>query len=133
MVANLRWSCRGVVAVLCVALLFGRPPVGTAYAAVLQVQIVDSEGGRTVPARVRLRDAAGADHVPDDVIRVPLGPDEWFVSSGRTEIELAAGRWGIRGEVLVTRGLKMPCDNSRNCRELSRSSQLGKRLGFSPK
>ena len=46
------------------------------------------------PARVRVRDAAGVDHVPAGAVVVPIGPDRWFAADGQVRLPL-------EGKVLV--------------------------------
>lgn len=68
-------------------------------AAELDLTIVGGDTGRTVPARVRIRDAEGKDHVPEGAQMVPVGKrDRWFASDGRVRLSLPAGSIGVRIE-----------------------------------
>lgn len=77
----------------------GDDPMKTA----LELTVREEAAGRIVPARVRVRDASGLDHVPEGGYVVKIGPsDRWFVSEGKTQIPILAGRIEIR----VERGLE---------------------------
>jgi hypothetical protein len=65
---------------------------------VLELVITDSETQQPAPARVRLRDASGHDHVPDGAVEVLIGPDRWFVLDGTVRLAVPAGRMHLRVE-----------------------------------
>ncbi len=73
-------------------------PTVTPTQPVLELVITDSETQQAVPARVRLRDASGQDHVPDGTVEVPIGPDRWFVLDGTVSLAVPAGRMNLRVE-----------------------------------
>ena len=53
------------------------------------LKIVDGDTGRPVPARVRLRDADGKDHVVPGAQVVVIGKrDRWFVTDGLTSMSV---------------------------------------------
>lgn len=64
----------------------------------LELTISDSETQQRVPARVRLRDGSGKDHVPDGAVEVPIGPDRWFAADGFVRFSVPAGRISLRVE-----------------------------------
>jgi hypothetical protein len=66
--------------------------------ALLELVISDAETQQLTPARVRLRDASGTDHLPADAVEVPIGPDRWFVSNGTVRLAVPAGRMNLRVE-----------------------------------
>jgi len=61
------------------------------------LEIVD-ETGQPLPARVRVRDKSGADHLPSDALQVPLGLDQWFVTAGSSKLTVPSGPLEIRVE-----------------------------------
>jgi hypothetical protein len=61
----------------------------------LELTISDSETQQHVPARVRLRDGSGKDHVPDGAVEVPIGGDRWFVADGFVRLSVPAGRMSL--------------------------------------
>jgi len=70
-----------------------------AAAADLGVTIVDADTRQPVPARVRVRDAQGKDHLPGGAQVVRIGDqDKWFVSDGRSRLSVPAGRIEVRIE-----------------------------------
>lgn len=69
-----------------------------AVASPLEV-IVRDEGGDLLPARVRVRDAGGKDHVPPETLVVPVATtDKWFVCDGRAALRVPAGAVEVRAE-----------------------------------
>ena len=71
----------------------------TAQAAPLHLVITDSETKTVIPARVRLRDKDGKDHVPEDAVVVKIGhEDQWFACSGELDIDVPVGPLEIRVE-----------------------------------
>ncbi len=68
-------------------------------AATLDLRITDARTGQPLPARVRVRDVSGTDHVPASSVVVKVGPkDRWFVCDGAARLELAAGTIDLRVE-----------------------------------
>jgi hypothetical protein len=65
---------------------------------VLKLTITDSETRHRVPARVRLRDESGQDHVPGGAVEVPIGRDRWFVADGSVKLPIPAGQINLRVE-----------------------------------
>ena len=88
-----------LVAALC---LLSRAEVLAADIGVLELSAVDASAGRTVPARVRIRDHSGADCVPAGASVVPIAGDKWFPTVGPVSLRLPAGAVSIR----VERGLE---------------------------
>ncbi len=73
--------------------------LGSAPGAELSLTIVEAGHDAPIPARVRIRDAAGQDHVPPGSQVVRIGEkDRWFVSDGRSRLSLPAGRVDVRVE-----------------------------------
>lgn len=70
-------------------------------AAVLDLEIVD-ERDRPVPARVLVRPAGGECVVPEGAVELRVGPDRWFMSAGKSRVEVPVG--GV--QVRVERGLE---------------------------
>lgn len=64
----------------------------------VQLQITDAPGGDFLPARVRVRDAAGKDHVPVGAPVVAIGADAWFICDGHAQMDLPPGDAVIRVE-----------------------------------
>ena len=69
---------------------------------VLELSVVDASTGQVVPARVRIRDHLGKDHVPAGSVVVPIARDKWFPATGPVSLRLPAGDVSIR----VERGLE---------------------------
>ncbi|HOQ88347.1 MAG TPA: CehA/McbA family metallohydrolase [Phycisphaerae bacterium] len=73
--------------------------VSAASAADLTLSIRDSKTGWLLPARVRIRDSSGRDHVAPGSQVVQIGPrDQWFVSAGRSQLSVPPGTVEIRVE-----------------------------------
>ncbi len=70
-------------------------------AAVLELEVVDEQGD-PLPARVLVRPRGGECVVPEDAVQLRIGVDCWFMSSGKSRVEVPAGR----AEVRVERGLE---------------------------
>ncbi|MHC4226219.1 MAG: CehA/McbA family metallohydrolase [Planctomycetota bacterium] len=70
--------------------------------AVLELFVVDASTGRAVPARIRLRDRSGKDHIAPGAPVIPIARDKWFPADGSVRIELPVGPVSIR----VERGLE---------------------------
>ncbi|MHC4700261.1 MAG: CehA/McbA family metallohydrolase [Planctomycetota bacterium] len=87
------------VAALC---FLSRAEARAAESGVLELSVVDASTGRPVPARVRIRDHTGADHVPAAAGVVPIARDKWFPAAGPVRMRLPAGMVSIR----VERGLE---------------------------
>jgi hypothetical protein len=79
-------------------------PVGTTAStrpaeAPVSMRFTDSDTGRPMPVRVRLRDPQGNDLVPEGAQVVPIGRrDRWFVSPGETRMTLPPGPVEVRVE-----------------------------------
>lgn len=73
-------------------------PLSNSAPQVLEVTITDSESRRRVPARVRLQDESGNDHVPEGAVEVPIGSDRWFASDGVVRLSVPAGPMQLRVE-----------------------------------
>jgi hypothetical protein len=61
-------------------------------AANLELRVLDAGTGRALPARVLVRDKSGKAQVPAGAVKVPIGPDDWFVCNGRASVALTPGR-----------------------------------------
>ena len=64
----------------------------------LTLSVTDARTEQVVPARVRVRDAQGKDHVPLDAVVVRIGKDRWFASDGNVHLDVPAGQTSIRVE-----------------------------------
>ncbi len=101
----------------------------------LEIHVVEADTGADVPARVRIRDSSGADHVPPGAAEIPIAGDRWFAAWGLIRMEVPAGAIDIR----VERGteyrpihLTIPVENGRTAQkkmELSRWIHMRK-LGY---
>ena len=100
--ACLNWSGPALLLAVCVlvpgAVLGQAAPTPQPARPVLELVITDAETQQPTPARVRLRDASGNDHVPAGAVEVPIGPDRWFVSGGTVSLAVPAGRMNLRVE-----------------------------------
>jgi len=65
---------------------------------ILEITTIDGATELQVPARVRIRDRFGKDHVPPDSVSVPIAGDRWFACSGRVRAEIPAGKVSVRIE-----------------------------------
>ena len=65
---------------------------------ILEITIIDADTDLRIPARVRIRDRFGKDHIPPDSVSVPIAKDRWFVCSGRVKAEIPAGTTSVRIE-----------------------------------
>ncbi|UCG46011.1 MAG: CehA/McbA family metallohydrolase [Phycisphaerales bacterium] len=65
---------------------------------ILELTISDTATGLEIPARVRIRDRFGKDHVPPGSAPVPIANDRWFACSGRVRMEIPAGPASVRVE-----------------------------------
>lgn len=65
---------------------------------ILELSIIERATGTQVPARVRIRDRFGKDHIAPDSVVVSIAPDRWFVCSGETHLRIPAGTASIRVE-----------------------------------
>ena len=73
----------------------------TASADVLELEVIDGAGHR-LPCRVLVRPEGGECVVPEAATELRIGPDRWFMSDGRSRLEVPAGRVLVR----VERGLE---------------------------
>jgi len=89
------------ILVITLGLLGGAEVLG-AESGVLELSVVDASTGRAVPARVRIRDRSGADHVPAGSAVVPIARDKWFPAVSPVRMRLPAGAVSVR----VERGLE---------------------------
>lgn len=64
----------------------------------LSIFISNTSSGSNLPARVRVRCANGVDHLPQGARTVQIGNDRWFVSDGRTTLDVPEGKTEIRVE-----------------------------------
>ena len=67
-------------------------------AAVLELSVTDAQTGKSVPARVRVRDANGKDHIPPNAVKLKMVKDQWFYTAGSEQLDLPAGETIIRIE-----------------------------------
>lgn len=89
-----RWLC-----IVAVALIVAAIHPSTVAAVPFTLHVRDADGGWPLPARVRVRDAVGVDHVPEGALTVPIGKsDRWFVCDGRAQLDLPAGPVELRIE-----------------------------------
>jgi hypothetical protein len=72
------------------------PSIGTA--SILQINIIDEQTGRSVPARVLLRCEDGQSYFPDSSVLLEIGKETWFMSPGNSTIEVPAGKTLLRIE-----------------------------------
>ena len=70
-------------------------------AGVLELTVTD-ESGEPVPCRVLVRPRGGDCVVPAGATELAIGPDRWFVSSGRSAIAVPDGKALLR----IERGLE---------------------------
>ena len=68
----------------------------------LELSIRDASSLKPIPARVRVRDDAGRDHIPAGATVVPIAHDRWFPATGPVRLRVPAGPVSIR----VERGLE---------------------------
>ena len=68
----------------------------------LELSIRDASSLKPIPARVRVRDDAGRDHIPAGATIVPIAHDRWFPATGPVRLRVPAGPVSIR----VERGLE---------------------------
>jgi len=54
--------------------------------------------GEPLPCRVLVRPAGGECVIPDDAVDLVIGPDRWFYSDGRLQLDVPAGRVELRVE-----------------------------------
>jgi len=64
----------------------------------MKLSIIDEVTGLQVPARVRICDRFGKDHIPPDSVVVPIAQDKWFVCSGEREMKVPSGMVLVRAE-----------------------------------
>lgn len=84
----------------------------SSYAEDFLLEVVD-ERGLPLPVRVRVRDESGVDHWPPQSLQIPLGPDTWFVTPGKAELDVPSGTLELR----VEHGLEfLPVKESLTCR-----------------
>ena len=88
------------VVVLTVGNVAAEPPAGKEQEGVgtMTLSIRDAGTGRTLPARIRVRDSEGIDHLPAEAVVVSIAEDRWFCSDGSTTLEVPAGPLEIRVE-----------------------------------
>jgi len=67
----------------------------------LDLQILD-ESGQEIPCRVLIRPSGGDCIVPEGATELDIGPDRWFMSSGRVKVEVEPGEIEVR----IERGLE---------------------------
>ncbi len=67
-------------------------------AGTLELTVIDKATGKPVPARVRVRDVQGQDHVPPEAVTLKIVKDQWFYTAGAEQIELPAGEAIVRVE-----------------------------------
>jgi hypothetical protein len=65
---------------------------------ILELSIIDGTTGIQVPARVRIRDGSGKDHIAPDSVVVSIAQDRWFACCGETRVRIPAGTASIRVE-----------------------------------
>ena len=65
---------------------------------ILEIRVVDAATDRPCPARLRIRDCLGLDHIPADSVSVPIAKDKWFVCSGRMRTNIIVGKASLRIE-----------------------------------
>jgi len=59
---------------------------------------VQDEQGQALPCRVLVRPVGGVCVIPRGAVEIPNGPDRWFVSPGRSQLEIAPGAVELRVE-----------------------------------
>lgn len=64
----------------------------------LELSIRDVSSLKAIPARVRIRDGAGRDHIPAGAMVVPIAHDRWFPATGPVRLRVPAGPVSIRVE-----------------------------------
>jgi hypothetical protein len=62
-----------------------------------ELSVVDEQGA-ALPCRVLLRPSGGECVVPEGAVELAIGPDRWFMSPGRTVVNVPAGLLGVRVE-----------------------------------
>lgn len=85
--------------VLC---LVDRTATAAGQEGTLELSICEASSLKAIPARVRVRDSSGKDHIPAGIAAVPIAHDRWFPACGPVRIEVPAGQVSIR----VERGLE---------------------------
>ena len=66
-------------------------------AAALDLTVVDANGS-PVPCRVLVRTSPGSSVIPEGAVELKIGPDRWFMSTGRSSILVPAGTVELRVE-----------------------------------
>jgi len=70
-----------------------------ARAADLLITVVEQGSQHPMPTRLRVRDADGKDRIPENAQMLRIGvKDKWFISGGRSRLNLPAGKIEIRAE-----------------------------------
>ncbi len=64
----------------------------------IRYEIRDREARRRMPARVRIRNTHGKDHVPEGAVVVPIAHDQWFASPSIATLAVPAGEVSVRIE-----------------------------------
>lgn len=66
-------------------------------AAALDLTVVDANGS-PVPCRVLVRTSPGSSVIPEGAVELKIGPDRWFMSTGRSSILVPSGTVELRVE-----------------------------------
>ncbi|MCK5469970.1 MAG: CehA/McbA family metallohydrolase [Cyclobacteriaceae bacterium] len=64
----------------------------------LKIKIIDSETGKTAPARVLIKNANGESFFPENSVTLQIGKEIWFMSSGSSEISVGSNKVLLRVE-----------------------------------
>lgn len=89
-------------ALVAILLLMSGTALLAGESGILELSVVDSSTRQAVPARVRIRDHLGKDHIPAGAPVIPIAHDKWFPAYGPVRFQLPAGAVSIR----VERGLE---------------------------
>jgi hypothetical protein len=84
-----------LVLMLCFSASLGAVDIDNGF---LELSITDGTTGIQVPARVRIRDGSGKDHIAPDSVVVSIAQDRWFACSGQIRVRIPAGKALIRVE-----------------------------------
>ncbi len=72
--------------------------ISESNAATVRLKIIDSQTGKTVPARVLVTDQSGNSFVPDNSVTLQIGREIWFMCPGVSEIHTTSGNLILRVE-----------------------------------
>jgi len=92
---NAKYAIATIAFVLCSLISLNAADAETG---ILELTVIDAGSNLQVPARVRIRDSFGKDHVPADSVPVPIAKDRWFASSGKLSVQVPAGSVSVRIE-----------------------------------